>query len=76
MARKCKGCGCDPETGERDYMVHVNSGRATFVKERQFFLDQGGGTQPWGKAWKKVRARSIEEARELGAKLLGGRLGP
>lgn len=36
---------------------------ATYVKEKEFFVSQGGLTRDWGKRWKLVKATSIEEAR-------------
>ena len=39
---------------------------ATYVKERDFFVSQGGLTKQWGKDWAPVRAKSIEAARKLG----------
>lgn len=46
------------------YYVHWN-GAAWFVKEGEFFKEQGGLTKPWGKAWRPLRAASIEDARKL-----------
>lgn len=48
------------------YYVHRNDGGAVFVKEANFFEQQGGLTEKWGRAWKKIRATSIEHAREIG----------
>lgn len=45
------------------YMVHVNSGNAAFVKDYQFFKEQGGFKQSWGRGWRRVRAKSLEDAR-------------
>jgi hypothetical protein len=46
------------------HYVHFN-GSAYFVKEAEYFIDQGGLIDPWGKAWKPVTAVSVEEARQL-----------
>lgn len=54
---------------ESDYYTLKNSGNAIFVKEAEFFKFQGGLQEEWGRKWKKVRATSIEHARELGAKV-------
>jgi hypothetical protein len=47
------------------YRVHTNHG-VTFVKEEAFFRFQGGLTAQWGRAWRRVRTRSIEHARKIG----------
>lgn len=39
---------------------------AVYVKDEAFFIKQGGRTEPWGKSWVKIRARSIEDARQKG----------
>lgn len=49
----------------KNYYVHINSGNSVFVKEESFFIHQGGLTQLWGKAWRKINAESIEEARKI-----------
>jgi len=54
----------------KDYYVHRNDGNAVFVKDGDFFIEQGGLTNSWGKAWKKVRADSIEHARLIGENLI------
>lgn len=56
------------------YYVHKNAGDFIFVKEGEFFKEQGGLREPWGKAWIPVKASSIEDARQIGAKLLNGRI--
>lgn len=57
----------EPPAEEGDYYTLKNAGGAIFVKEGRFFEQQGGLVQDWGSHWKKVRATSIEHARELGA---------
>lgn len=47
------------------FAIHVNSGGATFVKDYDFFVSQGGLKQPWGKAWKVVEADSLAKARAV-----------
>ena len=42
---------------------------AVYVKERGFFVDQGGARDAWGKAWRPVTASSIEAARNKGKKM-------
>ena len=54
------------------YYVMVNSGRSTFTKEAQFFIDQGGLRESWGKHWTRIEADSLEDAQIKGCKLLGG----
>lgn len=44
-----------------------NNGHSWFVKEAQFFEDQGGLTEPWGQNWKPIWANSIEDARAKAA---------
>jgi hypothetical protein len=48
----------------RPYYVHFN-GAAYFVKESEFFKEQGGLNEPWGQYWKLLHATSIEHARTL-----------
>lgn len=38
-----------------------------FVKEESLFLEQRGHVESWGRAWWPVTARSVEEARQMGA---------
>lgn len=54
----------------KEYFVHRNPGGAVFVKEGQFFRDQGGETEEWGKAWTRVVASGIEHARVIGENTL------
>ncbi len=52
------------------YMVMANrASGSVFVKEKEFFISQGGDKQAWGRAWEEIEANSIEHARELGCKL-------
>jgi hypothetical protein len=44
---------------------------AVYVKEGEFFKDQGGLEEEWGMRWVPVMAGSIEEAREMGIKMRG-----
>jgi len=37
---------------------------ATYVKEENFFLEQGGLSKTWGINWQRILADSIEDARE------------
>lgn len=53
---------------EDDYYVLVMPW-AVYVKEGHFFESQGGCTAEWGKAWRKVRATSIEDARRQGYRM-------
>ncbi len=57
------------------WAIHVNSGGATFVKAYDFFVQQGGTTDDWGKHWKIVHAKDIHEARTLAIKLPGAKTG-
>lgn len=47
------------------YMVLIQPW-AVYVKEKSFFIQQGGQRDEWGKAWRPVSASSIEAAREKG----------
>jgi hypothetical protein len=49
-------------------LIHPWNPKTCYVKEREFFLDQGGGKDKWGKAWRLVHARDIEDARTRGLK--------
>jgi hypothetical protein len=52
------------------YMVMaVRASGCVFVKEKDFFVSQGGNKEEWGKAWVEVEATSIEHARELGCEM-------
>jgi len=50
------------------YMVLIQPW-AVYVKDRAFFVQQGGLREPWGKAWRRVRASSVEAARSKGKKM-------
>lgn len=39
---------------------------AVYVKDGQFFIDQGGLNAEWGKDWVRVWANSFDEARQIG----------
>ena len=39
---------------------------AVYVKEGDFFVEQGGLTEPWGSEWRIVMARDVDHAREIG----------
>ncbi len=55
------------------YMVSVNCVGSVYVKDLDFFHEQGGFREPWGKHWEPVVANNIEHARERGCKLPGAR---
>lgn len=65
-----RSCGIRiKEEGEQLYMVNVNeTSGSVFVKDRDYFVSQGGDHQDWGKNWFPVWAASIEDAREQGCK--------
>lgn len=52
-----------------DYMVLIQPW-GVYVKERSFFIQQGGLRDPWGKHWRRVKASSIEAARNKGKKMV------
>lgn len=47
------------------YAIHVNWAGASFVKEYDFFVSQGGLTEEWGRAWTIVEAEDIYAARVI-----------
>lgn len=57
--------GLDPLThaGLAEFYVLVQE--FPMVKEANFFRSQGGMVQEWGTHWKLVRARGIEDARDV-----------
>jgi len=56
-----------------NFYVHQSDSGKIFVKEESFFLEQGGGREPWGQAWKLVRnADSIEHARAIAKYFFAG----
>lgn len=55
------------------FMVLCNSGSSVFVKELDFFRDQGGLREDWGRGWVPVVAHDVEDARRIGCSLLGAR---
>ena len=46
---------------------------AIYVKEWDFFVEQGGMRQKWGKHWRPIMARSIEDARLKGLRIRDGK---
>ena len=48
---------------------HGEVSRTVYVKEGNFFVQQGGLREAWGASWIKVQADSIEHAREIGMNL-------
>lgn len=61
-------------TEEKDvYMVLVGPSGSVFVKTLEYFRNQGGFSQKWGKNWSPIVATGIEDARELGCLLPGAR---
>ncbi|OBY90486.1 hypothetical protein A6723_019440 [Pseudomonas sp. AU11447] len=60
----------DDPVDDDTYFVHRNAGKSVFVKHGPFFRDQGGLTQDWGKGWTRIKATSIEHARQIGEEVL------
>ncbi|HBP0273733.1 TPA: DUF550 domain-containing protein [Pseudomonas aeruginosa] len=60
----------DDPIDDETYFVHRNAGKKVSVKHGPFFRDQGGLTQDWGKGWTRIKASSIEHARQVGESLL------
>lgn len=46
---------------------------AVYVKEWDFFIQQGGRRQKWGKKWRPIMARDIESARLKGLRIRDGK---
>lgn len=56
------------------YMVNVNQfSGSVFVKELDFFTQQGGFIRNWGLHWFPVVAVSVEDARKKGCEFPGAR---
>ncbi|WP_337058178.1 dATP/dGTP pyrophosphohydrolase domain-containing protein [Pseudomonas sp. USHLN015] len=55
---------------DQTYFAHRNAGNKVFVKGGQFFRDQGGLTQEWGKNWTRIKADSLEQARKIAEEVL------
>lgn len=51
------------------HYISVNSW-AVYVKEADYFKQQGGLTKEWGRTWLPVIATSIEDARKQGEAML------
>lgn len=57
--------------GTNKYMVVANKASGSvFVKEKDYFVSQGGLTEPWGRDWIEITANSIEDAREKACNVL------
>lgn len=56
------------ETKRKFYYVLIHPS-AVYVKTEQFFTDQGGQHAEWGKAWRKIEAESIDDARAKGLRM-------
>lgn len=60
----------NPKINLQKYMVMANEASGSvFVKEKDFFISQGGDKESWGKDWIEVSAESIEDARRIGCNL-------
>lgn len=51
-----------------EYFILVNEA-GVYTKVGDFFREQGGIEQEWGKKWEKIEAESLHEARQIGIKL-------
>lgn len=47
----------------KEFMYSVGPTGAVYVKERAFFAQQGGFDEDWGKSWKPIRGKYVEDAR-------------
>lgn len=52
----------------KEYFLSVND-HGVYVKDGQFFREQGGTTSEWGKNWQRVEAESMYKARNIGIRL-------
>jgi hypothetical protein len=57
----------------KKYMIHVGPSGSVFVKDYDFFIQQHGDTQEWGKHWQQIPADSIEDARQKACGFPGAR---
>ena len=55
----------NPKFSMKFYYILI-SPWAVYVKDADFFEKQGGLVADWGRDWRKIRATSIENARECG----------
>ena len=76
MGNFCSCSECVPDVQEPTHMVCVGAHNVVFVKTFEFFIEQGGLTEPWGANWKPVYASSIGDARRQGARLFEIQLSP
>lgn len=42
---------------------------SVYVKEGEFFAEQGGLTADWGRAWERIEATSLYEARAIAIRI-------
>jgi len=54
----------------KEFFAHRNCGGAVFVKDGEFFRQQGGHKDKWGEGWTPIKARNLGEARTKAEKLL------
>lgn len=56
----------------KKFAIHVSevSGH-TFVKDYDYFVSQGGLKQSWGKHWKIIEAKDLDDARVIAIKQPG-----
>lgn len=57
------------------FAIHVSPYGATFVKEYDFFVSQGGLTQKWGQSWKIIEAKNLDDARVRAIVMPGAKSG-
>lgn len=63
-----EGSRSEPPPADVTHFV-LPRGNHTMVKEANFFREQGGIKDDWGRRWVPVRATSIEDARRQGAEM-------
>jgi len=57
------------------FAILVGPSGSTFVKDYDFFVEQGGLKDPWGRNWKIVEAPTSEAARVIAIAEPGARAG-
>lgn len=58
---------------DNEYMALCSPGGSVFIKERVFFVSQGGNVDEWGVEWIPVYGHSVEDARMRACKLLASK---
>lgn len=52
------------------FVMSNPGGRIVYVKSGDYFRSQGGLRETWGKAWAPIEAKSIDDARIIGERMI------